>query len=284
VTLGAAGGTLNAAAGAVLNLRGPIGGAGALTKTGGGTVTLSGADTYTGATSVNAGILVLTRSFATNASVNVTGGATLQLAHSSATPNNLVLKTPSLSISGGAQIDLVDNKLIVADGNVGGVAALIASGAITSSLASGGGGGLTTLGLATAGQTAKNAFGGVSVSASDVLVMYTYRGDANWTGRSTSTTTAGSTSTRACPASEAGSTATSTTTARSTSTITASSISTSPSRGALRDTSSTSPLLAGMSAIPEPTGGSSRLRGSCCCVLAVAVTAVVTADLDRSSP
>jgi hypothetical protein len=42
--------------------------------------------------------------------------------------------------------------------------------------------GLTTLAVAVAGEVGKTTFGGVSVASSDVLVMYTYDGDANLDG------------------------------------------------------------------------------------------------------
>jgi hypothetical protein len=41
---------------------------------------------------------------------------------------------------------------------------------------------LTTLAVATAGEVGKSSFGGESVTATDVLVMYTYNGDANLSG------------------------------------------------------------------------------------------------------
>jgi autotransporter-associated beta strand protein len=196
ISLTGTGGTLNADSGAVLNLTGAISGPAALTKIGAGTATLSGSNTYTGATNVNAGTLVLARSFTANSAVAVANGATMRLAQSATTPNNVVLKMPSSStINGTGKLDLTDNKLIVTAGNVGsatagtysGVTGLIQSGragggGIISSLASGN---LTTLGVATAQQAGRagGTFGGVSVGAADVLVMYTYAGDANVDGK-----------------------------------------------------------------------------------------------------
>ena len=54
------GGTLaNVPAGSVATLALPLNGAGGLTKAGGGTLTLGAANTYTGATAVNAGTLLV---------------------------------------------------------------------------------------------------------------------------------------------------------------------------------------------------------------------------------
>jgi len=59
-----------------------ISGSGAVTQAGTGTTTLSGANTYTGLTKVNAGTLALGAggSFSTNSSAEIAGGATLNLA------------------------------------------------------------------------------------------------------------------------------------------------------------------------------------------------------------
>jgi hypothetical protein len=108
-------------------------------------------------------------------------------------------KVVSLTIDSG-KIDLANNKLIVSAGSVGSATGGVydgVSGAIQSAHNGGawdGDGittsmpdaasGLTALGIATADQAgyAGGAFGAVSVAASDVLVMYTYDGDANLDG------------------------------------------------------------------------------------------------------
>ena len=53
---------------------------------------------------------------------------------------------------------------------------------ITSMTAAVGANALTTLGVAKAGDISKTTFGGLPVTSNDVLVMYTYTGDANLSG------------------------------------------------------------------------------------------------------
>jgi hypothetical protein len=111
----------------------------------------------------------------------------------------------SLSIAGGAsplgRWDLQDNKLIVRSGNLGSWSGSAYTG-ITGLVQSGQNGGawngngiftsrpdaltlLTTLAVATsdAAGYAGGIFGGISVNSGDVLVMYTYTGDANLDGK-----------------------------------------------------------------------------------------------------
>jgi hypothetical protein len=57
------------------------------------------------------------------------------------------------------------------------------SGIVTSMTAAALGSQITTLAIATAGDLGKTSFGGQSVLPTDVLVMYTYTGDANLSGK-----------------------------------------------------------------------------------------------------
>jgi autotransporter-associated beta strand protein len=202
ITLSGAGGTVDASAGAVLNIAGAIGGAAALSKNGAGTATVAGANTYTGATMVNAGTLVLNRSFTSGSSVTIASGATMQLAQSATTPSEVVLKTPTLSIAGSGKLDVKDNKLIVTSTPIGswngsaytGVLGMLASGyngggwngggIVTSMSSAIAPNVLTALAASRADDAgyAGSTFGGVSVSASNALVMYTWGGDANLDG------------------------------------------------------------------------------------------------------
>jgi autotransporter-associated beta strand protein len=90
VTLGTA--TLTAGAdGTSTNFSGVVSGTGGLTKGGSGTLNLSGANTYTGATTINAGKLQLGASGAlsTSTAVTIASGATLNLNNYAATVGSL---------------------------------------------------------------------------------------------------------------------------------------------------------------------------------------------------
>ena len=158
-----------------------------------GTFTLAGGTLHVG-TLVNRGTFIHQGG---TLSVN-----NLQLANGTLTlaPGNAeALKLTSLS-AGAGTLDVQDNALIVTAGDIGsaaggtygGITGMIQSArndgawdgaGLTSSMAASTDG-LTSLGIATAGQTgyAGGTFGGVSVGAGDVLVMYTYAGDANLDG------------------------------------------------------------------------------------------------------
>jgi len=131
------------------------------------------------------------------AALNVQGGVVKVTASNSTAPASRVSSVP---IATNAKLDLADNKLIIPAGNVGtfsgstytGVQGLVQRGFVFGSWSGDGmitsmpdaANGLTTLAVTTADQTihAGGTFGGVSVSDSDVLVMYTYAGDVNLDG------------------------------------------------------------------------------------------------------
>jgi autotransporter-associated beta strand protein len=183
VTLGG-NGTFNVGGGADMGVTGSLGGAFGVTKSGPGILILGGANSYTGATNVVDGTLALASNLTTSPSVNVTSGV-LRIA-----PNQMrVIKTSALTVGGGAKLDITDNKLIVSGGDAAAIGASIAaarhSGAwdgsgITTSVPEALSG-RTTVGVAPAQATGHTGrlFAGVPVAAGDVLVMYTYAGDAN---------------------------------------------------------------------------------------------------------
>jgi autotransporter-associated beta strand protein len=84
----------------------------AIVKTGSGTETFSGANSYTGGTTVNAGALVIAANGALpDGAVSVTGGV-LQLAG-----NTGAAPLTSLSVTGSGVLDLTNNHLIINFGN-----------------------------------------------------------------------------------------------------------------------------------------------------------------------
>ena len=175
------------------------GGASPLSKTGGGSATLNGPLAYTGATTMSGGSLSIGGNLTTSSAINITAG-TMKLASNGT--NMRVIKTPSLSITGG-KLNLTDNKLIVTGGAAGstwnggaydGVAGLVASGynggtqdgsgIVTDQSNAQSPSVLTQLVTVSADDSgyAGGVFGGQSVASGDQLVMYTWGGDANLDG------------------------------------------------------------------------------------------------------
>jgi autotransporter-associated beta strand protein len=178
-----------------------------ISKTGEGTWSLSGPLSYSGSTTVNAGMLSLATNLTASSGVTVTGG-TLQLAPGGG--SNRVIVAPTPTISGTGKIDLADNKMIVTTaGETGtwngtaydGVSGLVQSargdgswngttGITSSSAASNANPKLFSIGVVKVGDlhagladTDTTTFAGQTVHGSDTIAMYTYGGDANLDGK-----------------------------------------------------------------------------------------------------
>ena len=181
----------------------PAGGGG-LTKIGTGTLTLTGANTFSGPLTVNGGTLELAESLTTISSLTAANDGIVRLLPTGTGTGTHVIKTKPVTVSGTAKIDLTDNKLITSifagswtGSAYTGVTGLIrsgrnggswdGSGIITSqTLASSGS--FTSLGVASAAQAkgtapaATSVWSGQTVTGNETLVMYTYGGDANLDG------------------------------------------------------------------------------------------------------
>ncbi|MEO6435475.1 MAG: endonuclease, partial [Tepidisphaeraceae bacterium] len=192
-----------------------------LTKTGPGTMNIAGAQSN-GANAtllVNGGVVTSGIDGGSNLAVNVvpTGAVTFNASQhlrgldvngaqvTLAQNGGRVIATNSLSVTGGGKVDLKNNKLIARNSSVGtwtgatytDVAGLIKSGRnngawngpglVTSQTDAINNNDFTTLGIATGADlfasTATGVWRGETVSGSDVLVAYTYGGDANLDGK-----------------------------------------------------------------------------------------------------
>jgi len=189
---------------------GSIGGTGSLTKSGTGTLTLSTANTYSGGTNVNAGVLLIeptspTTSALPTGALSISGSGLVQLAANvtagsqSANPPNTAptsnVNLTSLSITGNGTLDIGNNHIIIDYGSgpdpIASIATWIADGAygsgttvtwtgtgITSSAAAANAGryGIGYADSADVGDPAGLASGTIEI-------MYTLLGDANLDGK-----------------------------------------------------------------------------------------------------
>jgi hypothetical protein len=189
----------NSAGNYTLSGTGGIAGAGGLTKLGTSSVTLSTGNTYTGATNVGGGSLILASTGALPVGTNLTIGS-----GASVVADNLgtryALTVGSLAVSG--KLDLNNNGLVVHNSSIGAVTSLLRSGynsgkwngssGIVSTTAATNVTYLTALGViindtgankgASTGTSIYSTLDGASTIDGDVLVRYTYYGDANLSG------------------------------------------------------------------------------------------------------
>lgn len=186
-------------------LSGAISGSGRLVKTGAGLLSLSGDNSYSGGTTVSAGTLTVGHVHGLGSgglTINNTAKTTLQAGLTAP------VQLPSLTLQGGAAptatLDITDNNLIVHNGNLATLTAQIKSGfnltgalwtgaGITSSTAATDSSSATAVGIILnnngGGGTIYSTWpvgadsgGAVAVTNTDVLMKYTYYGDANLSG------------------------------------------------------------------------------------------------------
>jgi autotransporter-associated beta strand protein len=162
-------------------------------KDGAGAWTLSGNNTYTGATSVNAGTLAITQTSRTSSSLTVVDGAkAIMTARTGGGAKVLQVNTLNLSASG--TLDLNDNDLVVNNGVFSDIQAKVFSGygttpdtnltGITSTT------GQNTGGVAILALFNNALFGvpdypfgsGQTIGANAIVGKYTYIGDTDWNG------------------------------------------------------------------------------------------------------
>jgi autotransporter-associated beta strand protein len=159
---------------------------GALEQNGSGSLTLANANTYTGGTAVTSGTLVLANADATaGGAINVSNGA---LAQAQAGLSKAVTVS-TLATNTSGKFDLTNNSMVVRSSTAAAVGANIQTGyaggawtgpGIDSSTAAAGT--TTGIGFADNAVLALTSFKGVNVGPTDVLVKYTYYGDADLDG------------------------------------------------------------------------------------------------------
>ncbi|WP_202901354.1 ESPR domain-containing protein, partial [Chania multitudinisentens] len=116
--------TFDVATGTKLTLGGSISGVGSMNKTGSGILALSAANTYTGNTTINEGILqgAGTNAFANSSAVNINSGTTLDLNNFAQIANNLTgmgnvtLGTATLTVNNA--VDTIFSGIISGSGNL----------------------------------------------------------------------------------------------------------------------------------------------------------------------
>jgi hypothetical protein len=177
--------SINVSSGATLLVSNPVtinSGVAVTTVPSGGTVSYQSYVTLgTGASLALAGS---TKAF----SLNLGSGASTTVPVSTGTRS--LLQTNSLSLATGSTLNLNNNDLIVHGGSVAAVSAALAAGynhgnwtgaGITSGVAASNSNHLTALGVMPA--AAAGTYDNTAVAAGDVLVRYTYYGDANLDGK-----------------------------------------------------------------------------------------------------
>jgi fibronectin-binding autotransporter adhesin len=165
------------------------GGGGSLIKNGAGTLALSGTSSYTGSTTVNAGELLFSANSAVpiNTGLDIAPGASVVFANRT-TGAAIPLQLTDLANSG--VLNLNNNDAIIHNSNLGLLTFEVKQGyngghwngsfGILSSTAAFTLG--STLGIESAGSYGQAGFDGVTVASNDVLIKFTWLGDANLDG------------------------------------------------------------------------------------------------------
>ncbi|MGU3494197.1 autotransporter-associated beta strand repeat-containing protein [Xanthobacteraceae bacterium A53D] len=150
---GSGGGTFQVADAETLTLSGAVSGAGALTKTGAGTLVLSGTNTYSGATNVDVGTLVASggQAIGDTSAVSVATGATFVLQNDETIGG--LIGAGSVQLAGGSLTLGGDNTSTTYSGVMSGT------------------GGLTKTGSGTLSLTGTNTFTGTTTVASGALAL-----------------------------------------------------------------------------------------------------------------
>jgi autotransporter-associated beta strand protein len=167
-----------------------ITGALGVTKLGGDTLTLAGANSFTGGMAISGGRLVIANADALAGGALDVADGTLGQAQAGL-PKAVTITALSTSTSG--KFDLADNSMVIRSMMPAQVRSLIqrafnaghwnGAAGLDSLTAAADASGTTAIGYATAGFLGKSEFKGVSpLNATDVLVKYTYYGDADLSG------------------------------------------------------------------------------------------------------
>jgi autotransporter-associated beta strand protein len=154
-----------------------------MSKTGNGTLVLSGAVGYTGATGVVAGTMQIAQSFRSSSALNVSDGArALMLAN-----GNNVLQTGTLNLNATGTLDLADNDLVVDNGSYTDVriAVLTGFGTTGPGIISSTSDGSQILALFDNALVGAGDWNGGAIGANAVVGKYTYFGDMNIDGQVT---------------------------------------------------------------------------------------------------
>jgi autotransporter-associated beta strand protein len=202
-------GTANASTNSLLTIgvannasSGILSGPGTLVKTGIGTLTLAGSNTYTGATNVSQGLLVIASNASLPVGTDLTIGATGAVQALNVSTGTYALQLNSLTNAG--VLDLTRNAAVIHTGSTLAAVTSLAkqgynSGAwngatgITSSAAAADTAHLTAVGVIVndvsgsalygSGGTLASSFDGSSPVDGDILVKFTYYGDTNLDGK-----------------------------------------------------------------------------------------------------